>query len=205
MYTINVVVRGIVPLLQRRFAPETLDTMLRGSATKSIRVDYSSEWMTGMYIDDDGFLYEPATHLEGALVKAAASYRIKGQGYKTYRDVFRAQCQIAPDQIPVLFDGNPIPRPGPELFDQPTVALSVDIQRVVVSKAAVPRARLKVHEGWELAFTVIVQDDALPAAIVRTILEDAGRSSGLGDFRPRYGRFEVVRFEVGDKDVLEAA
>lgn len=37
---------------------------------------------------------------------------------------------------------------------------------------------------------------AVPASVVLEILEDAGRRVGIGDYRPKFGRFQVVRFEV---------
>ena len=50
-------------------------------------------------------------------------------------------------------------------------------------------------DEWELDFRLIVNDDQIPTEIIRSILEHAGKHEGLGDYRPKYGRFEVIKFE----------
>src|SRR3990167_4619692 len=46
-------------------------------------------------------------------------------------------------------------------------------------------------EGWALAFTLLVVDDNLPEAHVRTALETAGIYKGIGNGRPDFGRSAV--------------
>jgi hypothetical protein len=55
--------------------------------------------------------------------------------------------------------------------------------------------RLGVRAGWRLRFTLNVVHDELSEEMVRTILEEAGSFMGIGSWRPRYGRFRVVKFE----------
>jgi hypothetical protein len=46
-----------------------------------------------------------------------------------------------------------------------------------------------------LRFTINILEEQLPVEAVRKILEYAGRYVGIGDFRPRFGRFEVIEFQ----------
>lgn len=205
MYEVDVRIEGVVPVLQHRFAPETLDSLMKGAKKKTAVVDYSDEWRIGMHVDSDGYLCQPATHIEGALVKAAASFKIKGGGNRTYKSIVRANCWVLPELIPHLHNGKRISAPGPDLLDNPTDHMWVDRRRAVVGRASVARARLAIGAGWELAFTLQVQDEQLRPDVVHTILEEAGKSAGIGDFRPRYGRFIVTVFELIGEQVLESA
>jgi hypothetical protein len=196
MYTTQVRIRGTVPLLQHRFAPEQLGSLMQRATRPPGATDYSSEWSEGMYATADGHLHQPATHLEGALVKAAATFKIKGGGGKTWKDPIRAYCYVLPEQILHLRDHQPVKAPSDDLLTYPTDYLSVSMMRVIVQRSAVARARLQIAAGWELAFALEVYDPQVSAEVVEQILREAGRAVGIGDFRPRYGRFEVIQFEV---------
>lgn len=195
MYQIDVSIRGVAPLLQHRFPLATLSTLMDGARRKTGSPDYSMEWLETMYISN-GYLVQPATHIEGALVRAATGFRIKGSKNKTYKDLFRAYVLVEPDEILHLRDGQPCAAPGPELLTAPTAHLCVNVQRVIVNRAAVARARLQVNAGWTLNFTITVNDDQIRPEVVQTILEEAGQAVGIGDYRPRYGRFVVTAFAL---------
>ncbi len=195
MYTLDIGIRGTAPLMQHRFAPAQLDTLMQGATRRSGATDYSQEWLESMYVTADGYLYQPASHVEGALVKAASLFKIKGARGKTWKDAVRAYCYVTPEQI-IHFRGNqPVSAPKADLLSQPTDCLSVSIMRVIVQRSAVARSRLQIAPGWELNFKLEVHDDQNRPEVMREIVTEAGRAVGIGDFRPRFGRFEVVRFE----------
>ena len=54
------------------------------------------------------------------------------------------------------------------------------------------RARM---DEWELKFQIICIDLRANAKDIQDILSYAGSYVGIGDYRPRYGRFEVVSFD----------
>lgn len=197
MYTVNCSVRGTSPLLQHKYGIAVMQGQMTGAGKKSSASDYSTEWMRTMYVTADGWLCQPATHIEGAMTEAGKLFTIQGRKGKTYRDVIRAYCYVSPDELLHLDDnGNAIAAPKEDLLDNPTDRLSVSVMRVKVQRAAIPRLRLQISEGWNLNFSIFVQDDQLRPDVVRTVLGEAGRAVGIGDYRPRYGRFEVTKFEV---------
>ncbi len=50
--------------------------------------------------------------------------------------------------------------------------------------------------GWRLRFDLNVVDvEAMPVSKVKELLDYAGRAVGIGDWRPRFGRFQVILFE----------
>lgn len=194
MYTIDVQICGTTPLLQHKFAPTTLATLMDGASKRTGAPDYSLEWLEAMYVTADGYLCQPATHIEGALVRAGSAFKVKGKSGKTWKEAMRAYCYVQPHEIVHHYAGAPVKAPGPELLTTPQQHLSVNIMRVIINRSAVARSRLMIGEGWELTFTIEVHDEQLRPDIVKTILEEAGRSVGIGDFRPRYGRFAVTVF-----------
>lgn len=196
MYVANVVIEGTAPLLQHSFTKNSLAILMEGSKKQTGAQDYSLEWLTTMYLTTSGYLCQPAAHIEGAMVKAATSFKVKGARGKTWKDAIRAYCYVSPDEIPHIRNGEYVPAPGVELMSAPTEYLSVNVMRVVVQRSAVARARLLIQPGWQLGFTVEVQDDQVRPEVVQEILTEAGRAVGIGDFRPRYGRFKIAAFAV---------
>lgn len=196
MFKIEARIRGTAGLLQHAFGQSSMDSLQENAKKQTGTPDYSLEWMDTMYTDRQGLLVQPASHIEGAMQKAASSFKMKGKGGKTWKDPVKAYCYVLPDFIPHLRNGECVPAPTADLLNGATEYLSVSVMRVKVQRAAVARSRLLVAPGWELAFTMEVQDEQLRPEVLETVLQEAGRAVGIGDYRPRYGRFEVTYFQV---------
>lgn len=191
MYTVSVTVEGVAPLMQHRFPMPELEALSKGGHKSTGSVDYTQEWREYFYSDGDGQIYQPASHFEGALVKAAVSFKIAGKRGKTYKDLFKAAVFISPDQIP--HDGFTIPEELDTDADKP---LYLDARPVVVQRARVVRIRPTFAPGWKLEFEIEVLDDEIQPGLLQDVLTMAGKTVGIGDYRPRFGRFNVVHFEV---------
>jgi len=127
------------------------------------------------YCDDDGNLVQPALHIEAAMIKAAANFRF--QGKKTFKDPFKSAVFIEPELIP-----------------HESQEWTIDERPVVVNKSRIIRARARL-DSWTLSFVILVIDERITGQIVKDVLTDAGQYYGIGDNRPRFGRFEVIIFE----------
>lgn len=193
MYQVNARIRGLSPILQHAFTGATLEGLTQNANKRTAKADYSLEWMQTMYVNQDGWLYQPASHIEGALVKAATRFQMKGK--QTFKEPVKANVYAQPDEILHLRNGECVPAPDESLLFDPTSTLRVNIMRVVVQRSAVARARLEIAPGWELAFRLEVTEDLISPPSLREFLEEAGRAVGIGDYRPRFGRFEVVDFQ----------
>lgn len=189
MYTLNVSIEGIAPLLQHRYPLPDFEDLSKGGKKKTGEVDYTQEWREALYVTPEGDIYQPATHLDGAMVKAAAGYKIQGARGKTYKDLFKGNVFTSPDTI---LHGVKAPDNLDTDGDKP---LYLDVRPVVVQRARVVRIRPAFKPGWKLDFEVTVLDDQVPANVVNEVLQLAGRTVGIGDFRPRFGRFMVTHFE----------
>jgi len=73
--------------------------------------------------------------------------------------------------------------------------------RVTVQRSGITRVRPAFNEGWsaEVVFLVTLPE-YVPPKMLHDLLVNAGRLVGVGDFRPTYGRFSVVNFEVLNDD-----
>lgn len=190
MYTINVSVTGIAPLMQHRYPMPDFADMGKGGKKKTGEVDYMQEWRDYLYVTSEGDIYQPAVHFDGCMVKAAAGYKIQGQRGKTYKDLFKGNVFTSPDAI---LHGVKVPD---ELDTDADKQLYLDCRPVVIQRARVVRIRPCFKPGWKLDFEISVLDDQVPANVVNEVLSLAGRTVGVGDFRPRFGRFMISRFEV---------
>lgn len=162
-------------LLQHRFA----GSVGKSAKKKGSVYDPDEEAQAALYLDEDGNHVEPASHIEGALVKAGANF--KYQGRKTYKDLFRAALFVEPELIPLECDG-----------------YEVDTRPAVVMRARIMRSR-PIFKEWALDFTITnIADDQVAMKAIKEILEYSGTSVGIGDFRPKFGRFIVETFEMID-------
>jgi len=190
MYTVNCSVAGVAPLLQHKYPLPDFADLSKGGKKRTGEKDYSQEWREHLYINPDGEVYQPAIHFDGAMVKASAGYKIQGARGKTYAQLFKGNVFCSPDEI---LHGIKAPDDLDADADKP---LYLDVRPAVVQRARVVRIRPCFKPGWKLDFEITVLDDQIPANVVNEVLILAGRTSGIGDFRPKFGRFMVTKFEV---------
>ena len=191
MYTVSTTVQGIAPLMQHRFPMPTLATMSKGGNKSTGSKDYTQEWRDYFYAEVDGQIYQPASHFDGALIKAAVNFKVTGKRGKSYKDLFQGNVFVTPDHI--LHEGFTVPDELDADADQP---LYLDVRPVVVQRARVVRIRPAFSTGWQLSFCIEVIDDEIHPTLLQDVLTLAGKTVGIGDYRPRFGRFNVIGFVV---------
>ncbi len=166
-----VIIRGTRPYLMHRFAIEDSE-ITRKSGTKP---DPKEEAEKALYKDEKGVICTPSKQLESALSKAGADFTFKGK--KTFKDVMKSGLIIDPLMIP-----------------HKSQEYAVDLQAVVIQRGRIIRARPR-FDKWELNFTIQVMDERITERQLKDILTSAGQYIGIGDYRPKYGLFEVVKME----------
>jgi hypothetical protein len=71
----------------------------------------------------------------------------------------------------------------------------LDQRRVMVQRNGITRVRPAMSTGWKVTVHLLVNlPEYIAPAFLHSILTDAGRLIGVGDFRPTYGRFRVTSF-----------
>lgn len=135
------------------------------------------EWFGSLYLDEQERVAIPAQNIERMIRDAAARTR-NGKNVQ-------AGLQATEDSFPLDFPGKKLtPKQlweSGEYRDRSSVR--VGMKRVIRTR---PCFRM-----WSLTFTVMYDDVMLSASQLDDFVSEAGRIIGLGDWRPRNGRFDV--------------
>lgn len=170
---VKVTVRGSCSMLQhKRVNKET--KKLKKTAEK---VDYSKQWKNSLYSDTKG-CYVPCDYMQACLTTAGKAFSFKGK--KTFKDIVNATLIVTPEKI---YLGKKKPDKIHECFG-------------VIQRNQVAIYRPEFLKGWTIKFALLLLDtDQLPVKTVKELLVYGGKFVGIGDWRPRYGRFEVISFK----------
>jgi hypothetical protein len=146
-----------------------------------------AEWYGSLYVDEDGHPCIPGEVLEAALCEGARKYKL---GKVAKGGI------IVPENAKLIYDG---PKTADALWEHGGFLKRAGVR---VQQARVIRSR-PIFPEWSCAFAVqwdpsLVKDEDQ----IMEIAHAAGQS-GVGDWRPKFGRFEVV--EAGEKAKKKAA
>jgi len=154
---------------------------------KKVKKGEDFKWEKASYVVDDRVCH-PAWHIRSSIVNAAVEYQIPGKGKKTYKNPARAAIFVNPEFIPLRMDGQAVTEPT-----------EIDLRPAVTARGqAKPTRRPLFAAGHRLTFLIYSYWNLVPGAVLRDILIKAGRIYGIGDYRPEFGRFEVVEFVMVD-------
>lgn len=178
-YTVRVTIRGVADYLYHRWSNASVAEKAaakKGSATKK-----SDDVESYVYRNEDGFLCIAGEQLRMAMVNAAKFKQDPRSPRKSAADLFKAAVVVL----------TPLASTGQKEWDY------LDMRRVVIQRNGITRSRPALRPGWEVEFMIMVN---LPEYINQEMLNDtissAGRLIGIGDFRPTYGRFQVIEFDL---------
>jgi hypothetical protein len=132
------------------------------------------EWAGGLWLAK-GVPCIPGEAIEAAFVHAAR---------KSKRGQIARAGMLSPENWPLEYDG---PKDIAALWEDESFRL---IAGVRVGQARVMRTR-PIFRKWAANVTFEYLDDQMDEGDIVDILRVAGRIIGLGDWRPRYGRFEI--------------
>lgn len=181
-YQLHVVLRGVAPILLHGWNCDAVQE--KAKAAKGSKAKKSDDLESYVYRDDSGNLALPGTYLYAALCDAARYQQDPRSPRKSLKDLARAAIIVTTTRAP---------------FEPPRKTWDYEDQRrVTVQRNGVTRVRPALREGWQISFDMLITmpEYLPPDPQMQRLLADAGRLCGLGDFRPTYGRFGVVGFEV---------
>jgi hypothetical protein len=186
MKQISIVITGKAPLLMHsdRFA-NPLDPLtkahkeLTGKRKKTDDDQIAiarSEFIGGCYWNKHSGLHIPAQNLDASLIGAA---KLQKLGVK-----FKQGVQVLEDEIPLIGYEKINPEQLWEDLDKR------DARGVKVGTAKIIRYR-PIFRSWKLNATIMINEDVVNLSEVKKAVIDSGALIGLGDYRPRFGRFNV--------------
>ncbi len=135
------------------------------------------EWIGSLYVDGDGYVAIPDSVIESSVIGGAKKSEL-GTAFKSA--VF---CKDTSYRLEYGGRRKALELWGDEKFR--------DVRGVRVGQSRVMRTRPRFDQ-WSLSFTMLFDDEQVNKSDVVKAIEDAGRMVGIGDFRPKFGRFEVA-------------
>lgn len=130
----------------------------------------------GLYIDADRGPYVPGQNVEAVLFRAASRFKLMS--------ALRAAMLIPGTVHPLIYRG---PRDAEGLW---TDKAFVHRASVKVGTSRVIRTR-PIFAKWQVEVSGELNTDEIDPERFEQIADVAGRLVGLGDWRPRFGRFDV--------------
>ena len=187
MKTVDVEIRGITPLLIHRFAEDAE----QGKKTRRIEMvnrDPRTEAKKAAYIAKDGTFFFSAFSIPNCMGAAGSSHKATGSR-KTLRFVVPSAVRVLSDAITIL-NGAGV-----------ATDFEVDSRPVTIpaTKGRIMRYRPR-WDSWGAKFSLSINDDLLGVDTAQQLLQEAGLTIGIGDFRPEkrgpFGTFLIKQWKV---------
>ena len=131
------------------------------------------EFKAGLYMDEDSGPVIPGENIEATLYSAA---KITKEG-----KIAKSACFV-PKHAVLLYDG---PRDADGLWQEEEFRNCVGVK---VGMSRIMRTR-PIFESWSLSTVAHMDETVLNLGDLQRIARQAGEMVGLGDYRPRFGRF----------------
>ncbi len=177
-YAVKVAIEGTAPLLFHAWNVEAVKE--KAGAAKGSKGKKEDNVESYVYRDERKHICLPGEYFRQSIIHAAKYLQDPRSPRKSAMDLFKAGLLVLTEFASL----------GKDEWDY------LDQRRVVIQRNGVNRVRPAMHKGWRATFELQV---ILPEYITREILgaaiNNAGRLVGVGDFRPTYGRFQVVEFK----------
>lgn len=180
-YRVMVTIEGTADILFHAWNCESVES--KGKAAKGSKEKKTDDVESFVYRNDKKEICIPGEYLRGSIINAAKFQQDPRSPRKSAMDLFKA----------AIVSLTPLASLGKTDWD------FLDRRRVVIQKSAVTRSRPAFHAGWKASFILMCNlPEYVNAQLLNQTIQAAGRLVGLGDFRPSYGRFTVVKFDVLD-------
>ena len=182
-YTARVTAEGTAALLFHAWSVEAVaEKAAAAKGSKSKKTDAVESYV---YRNSEGFICIPGEYFRQSIIGAAKYRQAPRSPRKSMVDLFKAGL-IVVDELCSL---------GSKQWDY------LDARRVKVQLSAITRLRPAFLAGWRATFRleVLLPEYISPQTLNATI-QQAGKLIGTGDFRPTFGRYAVVQFEVEKYD-----
>lgn len=188
--TLKLKLTGVRPLLMHngRLANPTEDVTkaLKVATGKKPKTEALAEeckkleWLGGLYQDEKGRPCVTEDMVLGCLVEGAKKSKLGKQataGVLGGAPFFTLEHK-GPSDVLALYDTGKF----------------CDYRSAVVARRRIMRARPRFDQ-WSVTVTLMVETTTINVDQVIFAMKTAGATSGIGDHRPRFGRFDVERVE----------
>ena len=190
---INITIRGTNALLLHKYTTATVSGPKARVIKSREATMYDDEWIKSTYLNKEGHVVMPSLNIIACLFDGSKGMKI---GKKAITRILYTSLFVTPFEPVVMGDEKPITINDIRKNDW------LDRRGAVISGRRIDRTRTMLPLGWTLSFVISTKDSSLSKEDIKAVLENAGTSAGLGDWRPSspkkpgpYGTFAVVSFE----------
>lgn len=178
-YAVSITIKGAADLLFHRWNCESVAH--KASAAKNSKAKKSDDIESYVWRDESGGICLPGEYLRQSIIMAAKFRQDPRSPRKSAMDLFKAGLVCLTPLAPL----------GVDECDY------LDTRRVTVQRAGINRVRPAMRAGWEASFDLqVLTPEYISAELLHDVVTMAGRLVGVGDFRPTFGRFQIVEFNA---------
>jgi hypothetical protein len=178
-YIATVAIEGSADFLFHRWNVEAVAE--KSKAAKGSKAKKTDNVESYVYRNDHGELCIPGEYLRGSIINAAKFQQDPRSPRKSAMDLFKAG----------VISLTPLASLGQKDWDYEHAC------RVTVQRNGLTRIRPAMKAGWKVEFDFLINlPEYIPGARLNETVASAGRLVGVGDFRPTYGRFNVIGFAI---------
>lgn len=178
-YVIEVRVKGSAPLLFHRWSCDDIEA--KGKASKGSKVKKQDNIESYVWRNAAGELAIPGEYFRMSIIGASKFQQDPRSPRKSAMDLYKAGiCTL--DELCSL---------GTREWSY------LDRRRVMIQRNGITRVRPAMDTGWEAAFTIqVILPQYISLGLINETIQNAGRLIGVGDFRPTFGRFQIINLRV---------
>lgn len=178
-YVATFQLQGASDFLFHRWNCESIDE--KAKAAKNSKAKKTDDIESYVWRNDAGELCVPGEYVRQSIIHAAKYKQDPRSPRKSAMDLFKAGV-VCLTQLASL---------GKAEWDY------LDTRRVTIQRQGINRTRPAMKAGWKADFELqILTPEYIDQHLLYDVLSTAGRLVGVGDFRPTYGRFNIVSFVI---------
>lgn len=180
-YVAEIQIQGSADLLFHRWNCEAVEE--KSKAKKGSAAKKSDNLESYVYRDEKGNLAIPGEYLRMSIIAASKFRQDPRSPRKSAADLFKAAV-VSVTNLASL---------GVKAWDYE------DKRRVVIQRNAITRTRPAMKAGWTATIQLMVNlPEYVSPTLLNEVITQAGKLIGVGDFRPTFGRFQIVGFKILD-------
>jgi len=178
-YVVEVTLEGSAAFLFHRWSVDGIEA--KAKAAKGSRAKKEDDLESYVYRTLEGNLSIPAEYFRMSIVNAAKFKQDPRSPRKSAMDLFKAGIVVLEELCDL----------GVREWDY------LDRRRVMVQRSGITRSRPAMRPGWKCtAHLQVLLPEYIDGRFLNETIQAAGRLVGVGDFRPTFGRFQVIKFGV---------
>ena len=158
----------------------------KAKARKNSKAKKTDNIESYVYRDSEGYLSLPSEYLRMSIINAAKFKQDPRSPRKSAMDLFKAGI-VSLEPLCRIINCEQVPAKTWDFIHQ---------CRVTINRQGITRCRPALRSGWRCKVPFLVNlPEYIDPQMLNDTIQSAGRLIGVGDFRPTYGRFQVINFQ----------